>query len=174
MLQLRAHATFCDIQGGKKAGFEVSPPNWHSATSVSVWRASRSLSLSLCPIPSLLASPRGSAARQPLQHLRVSPSLYPWGTTDNTWSSEPESQLECFKRAFSYCWHIPGPISTDGVLQVAFGVKYFAWGYSIWSTTNWMVYSTSTPPPTHPYPPSPQISNPFHLTPFVPFSPSIM
>lgn len=102
MLQLYAYGTFCDIQ---KRWFAISPPHWHSTTRAPCYdRISLFFPLSA---PSFFPSQgdgtgcgcHSPAVRLPYQHL--SPSLSPWGTADNTWSPEPDSQLEHSKRAFS-------------------------------------------------------------------------
>lgn len=49
-----------------------------------------------------------------------------------------------------------GPFQQMEFLQVPFGVKYLASGYSIWSITNWIMYPA--------YPPPPHIFNLYHLT----------
>lgn len=62
--------------------------------------------------------------------------LSPWGTADNTWSSEPETASSSTAREPSASADIfQGTFQQMEFLQVPFGVKFLAWGYSIWSIT---------------------------------------
>lgn len=69
-------------------------------------------------------------------------------TASSSTAREPSASADIFQ----------SPFQQMEFLQVPFGVKYLASGYSIWSITNWIMFPT--------YPPPPHIFNLYHLTPF--------
>lgn len=149
MLQLYAYGTFCDIQ---KRWFAISPPYWHSTTWLRVMIGSLSFFPSLPPPPSpswvLREMVQAAAATALLSdcHSSISLPLSAHGvqltthdprsqTASSRTAREPSASTDIFQ----------GPFQQMEFLQVPFGVKYLAWGYSIWSITNWIVYPCLTP-----------------------------
>ncbi len=74
-------------------------------------------------------------------------------TASSSTAREPSASADIFQ----------GPFQQMEFLQVPFGVKYLAWGYSIWSITNWMVYPAHSPSASHLQPLSPSFPFSFSI-----------